>query len=857
MKLLVQNIIQTLRELKKHAAQASISAIGIAISVVCLTFSLNWFWSETNRDYFRPEYENLYLLRSCYTADSTQTQKKYNTKISYYYQPQLDSLLREAGVPYAFYRPQWVTRKLTTPDKPDASIYISYIDADSSFFRVAGVNMLAGNVRQALLKPDKAVITAKVARELFGCTPAEAIGRSFTSRGVLTSVFFSEHSYTVEAVIEDNKDPDATNIGYDVIFPSDISDDDWQAGSNNFHVLIRTDRPEKITELLRRIQPHELDAGTHYDLTPLRTKHNLSGGESLFSACFYPIAFCCISFILLLSALVNLTATYTSIFLSRSREYALHRSLGATRWQNAAWILTETTPVLLIGLFLATLGLEWCDRLDSVPGIRSHSYTTLAQVCVSAVLLYLIGMAYPVWKMQTVYRASFGQGGGRQGSSHTWLLAVQYFACALLLFVSIGMQRQLSGMIHQDLGYDRENILRLHTGRKNLTNKPEPFDYASLFELLPAEFRKESKSGITDAIAMQSDIFNNHSRRRVRLYTTEEKNNAPSGISDKTSPGNLMERMKLPIAQNQLRIAALIEVPYRAIDFFHIRVEGASTPVWSERTEQENKVQVIVNQPAAKILKIGNKGEHREQAPAYYSKLYGVRDAVLFEDNDHISDKQLDIRGVAPLRLTDFHEPEEPLMLAGIPEGRHVCSFLEYDAVYVKHAPGRRAEAEEAMRRVLRKFNVPDDDILIKPLDQYIADSYKEEAYYSRLLNALTVFSLIVTLSGVASMLLYSLRLRRRSLAIHRLMGADFRIIFRQNARTYLLLTAAGCTVAFFPGYILMKKWMEHFHYGSVPGIGFMLLIFAGMAILSLLIVYFQVRKAMNEKPVEVLRPES
>ena len=42
------------------------------------------------------------------------------------------------------------------------------------------------------------------------------------------------------------------------------------------------------------------------------------------------------------------------------------------------------------------------------------------------------------------------------------------------------------------------------------------------------------------------------------------------------------------------------------------------------------------------------------------------------------------------------------------------------------------------------------------PLEQYMADSYKEETYYAGLLSALTVFSVLITFSGVFSMLLYS-----------------------------------------------------------------------------------------------------
>lgn len=48
----VQNLKQALRNLRSHGWQAGISATGLAVGIVCLTFSLNWLWTETNYDYF-------------------------------------------------------------------------------------------------------------------------------------------------------------------------------------------------------------------------------------------------------------------------------------------------------------------------------------------------------------------------------------------------------------------------------------------------------------------------------------------------------------------------------------------------------------------------------------------------------------------------------------------------------------------------------------------------------------------------------------------------------------------------------------------------------------------------------------
>ncbi len=141
---------------------------------------------------------------------------------------------------------------------------------------------------------------------------------------------------------------------------------------------------------------------------------------------------------------------------------------------------------------------------------------------------------------------------------------------------------------------------------------------------------------------------------------------------------------------------------------------------------------------------------------------------------------------------------------------------------------------------------------MLSSLDEYISGNYKEETYYANLLSALTVFSVLITFSGVFSMLLYSLRLRRRSMAIRRVMGAGFRDVFRPQLRSYLLYVVAGGVLAYFPAALLMHKWMEYFHYGENAGRrtdgGHRYCVYAWWCRSSSM---DEVRRCMNDKPVE------
>ena len=150
-----------------------------------------------------------------------------------------------------------------------------------------------------------------------------------------------------------------------------------------------------------------------------------------------------------------------------------------------------------------------------------------------------------------------------------WMLVVQCFASALLLFLSLGMQRQISGMVHSDLGFERNNILRLYTGWMAFPGQDEVYDYVPIFESLPQEFRKEAGSGITDAIAMNSDIFNPVTKHYISVWTEEELAEGKENYDGD---------------YNQVRYA---EIPFRAMAFFGIKSKDGA--MLSPKAEQAGK----------------------------------------------------------------------------------------------------------------------------------------------------------------------------------------------------------------------------------------------------------------------------
>lgn len=818
MGLFIQNLKQALRGLKHSGVQVAISAIGLAVGIVCFTFSLNWLWQEMNYDYFRPDYKDLYVLERESTDGAVRN--AYN---SYKLSEQLDSLFGEQAS-YAVYRPIMGKIKCCLPDKQENAYYLQGLNATPNIAEVLGIKTLPGSVEEALQTDDKFAITEGLAKRIFGKTDVVGEQLMFASP-------YETWTFTVGAVIEDNL-KDGTNFPYDYIrcLGNESSENAWNY--MNFFYLVRTKDAHVTERLLERVNIPNIEE-LKLVLTPLCFYHKMGEGGTFLEKYLYPLAFTVISLLLLLGALVNLTMIYTSVFLGRLREYMLRRSLGASDWRNAGWMMTEVVPVVLVAILLAAVCMEWCSAAGVVPGNSWFILRIFGWVVLAACVSVLVAFAYPVLKLHRACRRAFR---GEQGSghSHVWLLVVQCVVCVFLLYISIGMQRQISKMVHAELGYDHENILRLYTGWKATPEMEGMFDFEDIFYDLPQEFRRES-SCITDAIAMRADLFNRITTHCIDVMT-ETQRNYMQGNGETEG--------------NHWSYFPFMEIPYRAVDFFNIRMEGGES--FRPEEDREGEIQVLLNENAYDLLVAQGQSE-----PLYTgNNASDSWSSINPSCSQHIWGMRMQVRGKAKPRVNDFHVKDVPMILIGVPE-HHECFYMEYDAIYIKHAPGQRKEAEEAVRRVLARHDVQPDQIYLMSFDEYIADHYKEERYYANLLTVMALFSVLVTVFGLISMMLYSLRLRRRSMAIRRVMGATFYDIFRPDLIRYSVLVLSGCVVAYFPAVWFMRKWMEYFYFGEVPGVGLMLVILSGLWLVVAMIVYWQVHRCMNEKPVEVLRPES
>lgn len=810
MKIFLLNLKQAFRNLLKNGWQSFFSVTGLVMGCVCLAYSVNWLWNETNHDSFRRGYKDVYFVHLNYYEDSVA--KANNTIHSFF-------LLLSAPTYYD------IAKALSGID--DYSVLVrgypvelsdtagnllpfkAVLAVDSSYASMADLHSVVGNADHALRQPGNMVLSRSRAKEMFG-SPEKAIGASVRVKSGWT---IAPGTYVVGAVIAD--DGPMSNLPNDVLvgnFNAIAEGDKTDRSNFNYQMIVRTSDRSRTEKILNSC-PLPLEGGYYtYTLSPLRTHHLENSGTvmPLWKQLIYPAAFVFLSVLLMLSAFFNYIAILTTINMGRVREYALRISMGASFRRNAEWMGCDVLLMLFLCFSLSGLVLEWINFLADIPQVSEGIYTTLFCLTPFFVLLMLLGFLYPVVRMKRIYKSQYNNTVQRLGVNKS-LLFIQLFVCSFMLFVLSVAYRQMHSIFTADLGFRLDNMLRVSTVVEDQRLKDLP---AKFFDI-EARLNDGSSAAIVKALAMHSDLFENRG-----WSLTSGKN---LGVTEE------------PYSEAYVRMLTL---PYAAFEFFDMKMDKGD---WFKLPINPSVEQpAIFNPEAIKKLNLSDYATRHLRTTTYeWSHTANTWEEKIVP---------IPVIGLMSFRTHTLHVPQEPLLIYCSPDGRtNHGNQANAAAIYVKYKPGHSDEARAAVCRVLKDFGFQPDLIKIQEASDYVNAFYDTERNYLNVFTAIAVGSVFITLFGVLSMILYTLRLQRRSIAVRRVFGATYRTLCRHYLRPYIVLTVVGNVTAMPLGYYLMGIWLEGYDYRIEIGWITPFVILLGVLLLVVGIVMLQIRLAMRE----------
>lgn len=672
--------------------------------------------------------------------------------------------------------------------------------ADSAFFDVFSLHLLAGSPASALANPFSIVLTQSTAAKLFG-----------RSEGVGEMVKIDGKSYAVTGISEDP--PANSDIRFNALvsFPTlygmpwhGLPADrflGWEGGQQfiTYVELMRGASPDQINRnfasYLSSVYPQLSRMNIRLDahLEPLTDLH-LYYNDNSASLRQNMDAFSAIAIFILLIACLNFINLSTARATGRGKEVGMRKVLGADRKSLVSQFLAESILFAFIALVLALVSVElllpWFGSLigrqllpAGLPGVNFF------WILLAVLLVTGIGAGiYPALFLSSyqpvdTLKGNPARGAGRLGLRKS-LVVLQFTISLVLLISTLVINGQLGFMRSMNLGYHHNNMLVIPLQNNMLQTRYEAF-------------KNELRGipGVEDAAA-----------------STEILGNGLSGN------GYFPQGYKTPL------ILRVLEVDEDFMSTYGIKMEAGRN---FSKEIPSDKQAYIINESLAKLLNwddpvgkvIDRNGPH----------------TVIGEVKDFID---------APLYV-----PVQPLVITDHPE----AGSFSYVTVRIGHGDLRQIMG--SIQKVWHEFapSLPFDYFF---LNQQFNDLYRTEIRFREVFLVFSGLAIFVALIGLLGLVSYTVQLRRKEIGVRKVLGSSVPGIMSLLSKEYVKWILVANVLAWPIAYFAMQRWLHDFAYRMNMTPWLFIEAAAVELVVAVLAMSFQAMKAATANPVESLRYE-
>jgi len=466
------------RNVRKNKAYASINILGLSLGIACslLIFALVHY--QLSFDTFHPGKDRIYRIVTEWHDEITDYSQGTPTPLGRVIRTELSGTERSARV-------MANGGLITFEDKGEKKKFddeFAYVEP--GFFDIFRFPLIRGNKATALLTPNEALLTEKLAKKYFGSTDA-AMGKSIR--------ILNKSTFQVVGILQDipvNTDrQQEIYLSYDNrvdLNPRLAGDSNWgsvNSGAQAFVKLQPGVTPAQIDRQLSVISKkyqRGRDAQTVvFRLQPLADIHfNPNFDGSVNKSHLWALSF--IGLFILITACVNFINMATAQALNRGTEVGIRKVLGSLSRQLFWQFIIETALIALfaamMGYLLAALALPTVNDLFKTQ-IGFSIFTAPAALGFAAGLLLLVIFLSGSWPGLVLSRfrpvdalkskTSQKQGGGF--SLRRILVVTQFTISQMLIIGAIVVAGQLHYVSSTDLGFNKDAIVLL----KMPEHKPE------------------------------------------------------------------------------------------------------------------------------------------------------------------------------------------------------------------------------------------------------------------------------------------------------------------------------------------------------------------------------------------------
>jgi len=472
----------TFRNLLKNKVYSGINILGLSLGMAASILIIIYIVDELSYDKFHPGGELIYRVG----MQGKMNGNEFNMALS----PAPLSLALKDEVPevadairLGAFRTMPIRLEEKTFTEPMMLV------AESNFFEFFGFELLQGDPKTALSGTDRIVLTESTSKKYFG--DADPIGQIIL-RGS------DKRATEVTGVVADP--PHNSHLDFEMLLSAEswayMKDLQWSSnnlytyfrihpGSNPQQVKLALDSfiqkyfgPE-IEQFLGISLKAFLEAGNQfgYMIQPLQEIHlhsdldeEIKQGGSI----QYLYIFGAIALFIIVIACINFMNLSTARSSNRAKEVGVRKSVGAGKGRLIGQFLSESIVYSFMSGFLALLLIVIALRpFNSLSGKELGLELFAHPLVLPAFLgfMILIGLmagSYPAFYLTAFSPVAVLKGkirsGVKRSNFRNGLVIFQFFISISLIISSMVVYKQLNYMQEKNLGFDKENVIKLlHT----------------------------------------------------------------------------------------------------------------------------------------------------------------------------------------------------------------------------------------------------------------------------------------------------------------------------------------------------------------------------------------------------------
>lgn len=688
--------------------------------------------------------------------------------------------------------------------------------ADSTFFEVFSLPLIAGDPRKVLVEPNTAVISARNAEKYFGSE--NPIGKAL--------VLPNQVSYTVTGIMKDLPDRSHLrdlNLLLSMSTSNESREDSWGNHNFNTYILFRhgvnPDHFEKNFEIiLQKYTSKWIQAAMgssledlqrsgsylRYSLMPITDIHLRSNRTAEISAnsnIQYVFIFTVVAIFLLIIACVNFMNLATARSFHRAKEVGMRKALGSERISLIYQFLVEGVTLSFLSLVLALL-----IALAALPLFNHLANKHIAFpfenirfwiiVVTSGAVVGVLAGSYPAFFLSSfqplkVLKNAVTPSG--KGSTLRNSLVVFQFMISVMLIIGTGViYTQLNYIQTKQLGFDKDQVLIVN-------------DAYALNQQVQA-FKDETKQLLNVDGSTISSFLPTPSTRAEVVFFPEGQLQQDKGVSMQkwAVDADFIKTLRLEVKQGR----------------------GFQEDFTSDSSG------IVINEAAAKVL-------------GYTSPL-GKKIVMLTGD---ALAKRVAYTIIGVVKNFHFESLRENIGALSL--------VLDHSdgSVAIRLRGGDVSQTINQIDKIWKKF-VPGLPFSYSFMDDNFDNVYRSEQRVGKIFVVFAVISILIACLGLFGLSAYTAERRTKEIGVRKVLGASVPDIVVLISKDFFRLVTVSIMIAIPIAWYGVNTWLREFAYHVE--ISWWMFVPAGLLsiVTALITVSFQSIKAALLNPVKSLKSD-